>query len=243
MKPKLPTLYTQVGNQIPIGNSTINNIGCLTVDASMVATYFGHVIDPSTLAKSVVYAFNGPNNTGVRTLWDWSQLTKLFPDIIYKGQIQTPDILNDTQINQIKDRISTGFPVFLQIQTDAIPEHWLLAVDFNGDDFLCADPLKNPPIVHPITDYGLPPREVIYAYAWYEGKLPVLNDPLKECLRQHDILVQQLDETKQGLLKAQTDFKDLQISTTKALADKDSECLRKLQDYKTKTTNFINGLV
>jgi hypothetical protein len=233
MKINLPKLYTQVGNQTPIGNSTINNIGCLTVDASMVSTYFGHAIDPSTLTRSVKYSGN---------LWIWSELTRLFPDIIYKGQIQTPDILTDNQMNQIKEIINKGFPVFLQIKTDTIPEHWLLAVDYNGDDFLCADPLKNPPIIHPITDYGLPPREVIYAYAWYEGKLPVSADALSECLRQHGILVQQLEEAKHSLTKAQQDFKNFQTETTKRLADKDKECEQKIKDFKTKTINFVNGL-
>ena len=226
MKPKLPTLYTQIGNQTPIGNSTINNIGCLTVDAAMAATYFGHAIDPSTLAKSVTYQGN---------LWTWIGLSKLYPDIVYKGQIQTPEILTDLQMNQIKGLIDKGYPVFLQIQTDTIPEHWLLAVDYNGDDFLCADPLKNPAIIHPITDYGLPPKEVIYAYAWYEGKLPVTGDALSECLRQHGILVGQLEQVKR-------DYANLQKTTAKQLADKDEECKRKLQDYKTKTINFINGL-
>jgi len=176
----LPKLFTQVGNLTPIGNSTINNIGCLTVDASMAATYFGHAIDPSTLARSVKYVGN---------LWNWTELSRLYPDIVYKGQVQTPDILSNDQMNQIKGLIDKGYPVFLQIQTDSIPEHWLLAVGYNGDDFLCADPLKTPPIVHPITDYGLPPKEAIYAFAWYEGKLPVSTDALKECLIQHTVLV------------------------------------------------------
>lgn len=163
MRINLPKTYSQLGNNTPIGNSTIDAIGCLTVCAAMTATYFGHPIDPSTLAKSVTYQGN---------LWVWGALTGLYGDIVYKGQIQTPSRLTDYQINQIKGLIDSGIPVFIQISTQSIPEHWLLAVDYNGEDLLVSDPLRQGGQIHPITDYGIQPREVIYAYAWYSGKVP-----------------------------------------------------------------------
>lgn len=206
MKINLPKLYTQVGNFTPIGTSTINAIGCLTVDASMTATYFGHPIDPSTLAKTVKYQGN---------LWIWSELNRLYPDIVYKGQIATPNDLTDLQMNQIKDRINVGYPVFLEIRTSTIPTHWLLAVDYNGDDFLCADPLKSPPVVHPISDYGIAPRKVIYTYAWYEGKVPVVIPPtspeLTKCLL--DLKVKTELET---FLRGEIEKKDKQLSEATA---------------------------
>lgn len=230
MKITLLKLYTQVGNLTPIGNSTINAIGCLTVDAAMVATYFGHPIDPSTLAKSVVYAYNLPNNQGVRTLWDWPQLTKLYPDIIYQGQVATPNTLTDNQINQIKDCINKGFPVFLLIKTPTITEHWLLAVDYSGEDFLCADPLKNPAVVHPITDYGISPRTVIYAYAWYTGKLPVSVDPLQECLNQHQALVTE-NVSLQNQLLAKKDYIYKQSDLDTKVAQAKIDVINKIKNY------------
>lgn len=229
MKVNLPKLYTQVGNSTPIGNSTINAIGCLTVDAAMAATYFGHSIDPTTLARSVTYQGN---------LWIWSELTRLFPDIIYKGQVFTPSLLTDAQMNQIKGLIDKGYPVFLQIQTPSIPEHWMLAVDYNGDDFLCADPLKNPPVIHPITDYGISPRTVIYAYAWYEGKLPTSGDALAECLRQHTVLVTENDNLKRDN-KALTEYKNTHPYTQ---ADLDKAKKDGRASFKADLINHLNTM-
>ena len=229
MKANLPKLYTQVGNTTPIGNSNINAIGCLTVDAAMAATYFGHAIDPSTLAKSVTYQGN---------LWVWGELTRLFPDIVYKGQVQTPALLTDAQMNQIKGLIDKGYPVFLQIQTPIIPEHWMLAVDYNGDDFLCADPLKNPPVIHAITDYEISPRTVIYAYAWYEGKLPVQGDALAECLRQHTVLVTEIDNLKREN-KTLTEYKNTHPFTQ---ADLDKAKKDGRASFKTDLINHLNTM-
>ena len=53
---------------------------------------------------------------------------------------------------------------------------------------------------------------------------------------------QQLDDSKKALVILQTSFNNFQIKTTNELAEKDSECKRKLQDIKTKSINFINGL-
>ena len=247
MKITLPKIYSQIGNQTPIGNSTINDIGCLTVDASMAATYFGHPIDPTTLAKSVTYAFNLPNNQGFRTLWIWSELTKLFPDIIYKGQVQTPFELTTNQMNQIKGIIDKGYPVFLQIDvipsTSQLDEHWVLAIGYNGDDFIITNPLGG--YIHNITDYGIKPQLLIWAYAWYEGKLPVTVDPLTECLRQHEELIRKLEEKNKSILEQKDTIKVMQnkidgfqTEMTNKLAEKDRICLQKLQDYKTKVVNL-----
>lgn len=241
MKILLPKVYSQVGNQTPIGNSTIDKIGCLTVDVAMAATYFGHPIDPSTLATKVTYQGN---------LWIWQQLTNLFPDIIYQGQVQTPLELTTDQMNQIKAIIDQGYPVFLQIDvlpsTSPLDEHWVLAIGYNGDDFIIANPLGGN--VHNITDYGVQPQLLIWAWAWYKGKLPVSSDALTECLRQHGELVRKLDiqdklilEQKDTIKVMQSKIDGFQIEMTNKLAEKDKECLQKLQDYKTKVVNLTKA--
>ncbi len=172
MKINLPRLESQIGNMTPIGPFTVNDIGCLTADAAMVATYFGHPITTSELVSKVTYA---KNNAGQRTLWQWGELSRLFPDIQYARPVHSNDItypLTDSQMGEIKTAIDRGYPVFIKIITDSIPEHWMLGVDYEGDDILVADPLQKPARVHKITDYGIAPREVIYAYGWYTGPLP-----------------------------------------------------------------------
>src|SRR5262249_8466527 len=144
-----------------IGSSTLGAIGCLTTDAAMVACFFGHTETPSTLAQKVKYSGN---------LWMWSELSRLFPDIQYTRPVNAIDIqdpLTTVQMNEIKGAIDKGFPPFIKIITPSIPEHWLLGVDYDGDDFLVADPLRPNGQIHHISDYGIEPRKVIYAYGWY----------------------------------------------------------------------------
>lgn len=248
MKVNLPKLYTQVGNQTPIGNSTIDKIGCLTVDASVAATYFGHAIDPSTLAKSVTYAYNLPNNQGSRTLWIWSELSRLFPDIVYKGIVNTPQELTKAQMDSIRSIIDNGFPVFLQIDvvpsTNQLDEHWVLAVDYDGDDFKVFDPLTG--TIHRITDWGIKPQLLIWAYAWYSGKLPVTpappsTDDYKKKIQAYFNLEISADD----VIKFIEDRKKEINTLNGAIATKDTKIkllTEKIDSFKSKVTNYVNGL-
>ena len=231
MKIQLPKLYTQIGNLTPIGNSNINAIGCLTVLASMTSTYFGHPIDPSTLAKSVKYVGN---------LWNWLELTRLNSEIIYKGQIQTPNDLTDFQMNQIRDLINRGYPVFLQIKTPTLPEHWILAVDYVGDDFQCADPLTNPPKVHPITNFGIAPRKVIYAYAWYEGKVPQ-SVPLED-IEKLKAKIKDLEATEERLKKDNGRLGSEIDNLKSKLATVQNDANLRLNNYKSKILQFVQAI-
>ena len=187
MKINLPKIYSQLDTQW--ANKTfgagvkIKDYGCLLCCVAMVSCYFGHEETPDSLASKVKWEGN---------LWIWSELSKLYPDIKYQGLTNTFDLLTKAQMDFIKDRIDEGYPVFLQI--DAVPttskldEHWILAVDYNGDDFTIVNPWGGS--VHPITNYGEQPQRIIYAYAYYTGKpIQSQSDALTECLNQHTILV------------------------------------------------------
>lgn len=227
MKVDLKKIYSQLDpaySSTPIGNLTIKDIGCLTCDVAMIATYFGHEITPSNLARSVNYSGN---------LWVWSELNRLYSDITYQGQIQTPTELSTTQMNDIKKLIDQGYPVLLQI--DVIPstpynldEHWVLAVDYNGDDFKVVNPYGG--YIHNITDYGVKPQLLIWAYAWYKGKLPTSSnsDALNECLRQHTQLVTELENYKKTYKYTQ--------------ADLDSKVAQAKNDIKNKIINLANNI-
>lgn len=204
MKITLPNVYSQLDpkySSTPIGSSNIGAIGCLTVDAAMAACYFGHYETPSTLASKINYSGN---------YYIWGELSRVYPDIKYSHPVNMADYndpLTDVQMAEIQNAISQGFPVFLKIKTANISEHWILAVDYNGDDFFVADPLKG--TVHAISDWGIPPREVIYAYGWYTGTpMNVSNiDPLQACLTAHAQAV------------ASADAKDAEIKQLKELID------------------------
>lgn len=169
MKINLPKIYSQLDNRwkdIKIGNSntTIGQVGCLLTCASMVATYFGHEETPATLVKKVAFSGN---------LWIWGQLTNLYPDIVFQKIVNTPSPLTTAQMNEIKKAIDEKCPVFLQVDvvpsTTALDEHWVLAVDYNGDDFTIVNPYGG--YSHKITDYGVKPQLLIWAYAWYKGNV------------------------------------------------------------------------
>jgi hypothetical protein len=171
MKINLPKIYSQNDerwkNKTLGTKGTIGAYGCLLTDIAMLCVYFGHDETPDTLNEKL--KANGGYQDG--NLYVWGALTKIYPDITYQGQVLTPDPLTKTQMDFIRSRIDEGYPVVLQI--DAIPstaqldEHWVLAVDYDGDDFILADPWDG--AVKRITSWGVEPKKIIYAYAWYKG--------------------------------------------------------------------------
>jgi hypothetical protein len=248
MKINLPQLFRQTDPKYsgtPIGNSNMGAIGCLTVCGAMTACYFGHSINPSTLVDLIKYQGN---------LWIWSELSRIYPDIIYKGLTNTPYQVTDNQMNIIRGQINKGIPVFILIQTPYIYEHWLLAVDYSGDDLKCADPLTG--TVHPITDYGVNPKISICAYGWYDGPIPNQNGlltPLDECLSMHTKLVTEIDALKKDMISKDQVIKNLnqqindrnldivRINNEKqALAEKENGCQSRLLSVLEATKDLAN---
>ena len=223
MKVNLPKIYSQLDplwkNKTFGAGATIGDYGCLLTCVSMASSYFGHYETPVSLADKVDFSGN---------LWIWGQLTAVYSDITYQGMKNTPDQLTKEQMDEIRSIIDAGYPVFLQIDvvpsTSTLDEHWVLAVDYNGDDFIIVNPYGG--YTHKITDYGIKPQLLIWAYTHYRGKLPTSTQPaddaLTECLTQHTKLV-----TECELLKKQLTEKDTVISTQSSELLKSKETLTK----------------
>lgn len=176
---KIPNLYSQ--NDVQWKNDklgvsgTIGSIGCLMVDAAMLLCWFGIKVTPKTLNQKIT-----ENNGYSGNLFIWQIITAMFPEIkwgILVGGLHDP--LTKTQMDFIRAKIDEGFPVVLQIDTipatSKLDEHWVLAVDYDGDDFIVADPWDG--VLKRITSWGKPPQEIIYAYAYYKGKPTIQANP------------------------------------------------------------------
>ncbi len=183
MKVNLPQKFSQ--NDPRWKNATLGTLGtigaygCLENDATMVADYYGANETPLTLNDKM--KANGGYSGG--NLFVWGVFAKLF-GLKYSGQFQSSALLTKAHMDQIRSALDKGFPVFLQIDTvpstSSLDEHWILAVDYEGDDFLIQDPWDG--ATKRITSWGVAPQKLIYAWCWYEGKVPsaTSNDVVME---------------------------------------------------------------
>lgn len=250
MKIKLPKLFNQLDPQWKdkkFGTSaTIGQYGCLVSCVAMICQYYGKVETPATLVDKVKFSGN---------LWIWKELERVYPDITYQGLINTPDPLTKQQMDFIRGKIDEGYPVLLQIDsiptTSKLDEHWVLAIDYNGDDFIIANPWGG--IVQPITSYGEKPQKIIYAYSWYKGK-PVISkdnyykgidlnnlDSVKVCIDTwHDVAVNNLyikkenheriiNEKEATIQNLNQQINQLNANLSQALKEKD-ELQKQLKD-------------
>ena len=148
---------------------TIGAYGCLMTDATMTACYYGHNETPLTVNEKM------KNNGGYQNgnLFVWGVFASLF-NLKYSGQFSNKDPLTKANMDQIRSQIDKGYPVFLQIDTipssSQLDEHWILATDYDGDDFIVQDPWDG--ATKRITSWGVAPQKLIYAWCWYEGKVP-----------------------------------------------------------------------
>lgn len=148
---------------------TIGAFGCLMTDATMTADYYGANETPLTLNEKL------KNNGGYQNgnLFVWGVFASLF-NLKYSGQFKSTAPLTKAMMDQIRGALDKGFPVFLQIDTipstSGLDEHWILAIDYDGDDFIVQDPWDG--ATKRITSWGVTPQKLIYAWCWYEGKVP-----------------------------------------------------------------------
>lgn len=149
------------------------------VDGTMVVNYYGFRETPLTMNQKLTE--NGGYMSG--NLFVWGAIPKLFPGLKYKGKWSNKNPLTQAQMNQIREAINKGYPVFLQIDTipstSALDEHWVLAIGYDGDDFIIQDPWDG--AEKRITSWGVTPQKLIYSWCWYEGK-PAETDPAEGCL-------------------------------------------------------------
>ena len=244
MKISLPKIYSQNDNQWKnktLGTKgTIGAYGCLLTCIAMTCCYFGHDETPDSLNEKL--KANGGYLNG--NLYVWGALNKIFSDIKYQGQTSTPDPLTTSQMNFIRSKIDAGYPVILQIDTipatAKLDEHWVLVIDYDGDDFILADPWDG--AVKRITSWGVKPQQMIYAYAYYTGK-PVKPQPneLTECLSQHTILVNLCNKKDQEItdLKDQIkNYKDAEEKFKKQLSAQQDEVERQKMEIKSLTAEI-----
>lgn len=175
MKLILPKKYSQNNplwkNKALGTQGTIGQYGCLISCVAMVSAYFGHDENPESIN---IYLTN--NNGYVNgNLYIWNAVTKKYPDMVYQGIVRTPDTLTKTQMDAIRSIINQGFPLFLKIDvipsTSKLDEHWVLGVDYDGDDIIIQDPWDG--AEKRITSWGITPQKIIYGYGYYSGTLPI----------------------------------------------------------------------
>jgi hypothetical protein len=260
MKINLPKIYSQNDerwkNKTLGTKGTIGAYGCLLTDIAMLCVYFGKNETPDTLNEKL--KANGGFMNG--NIYVWGALTKIYPDITYQGQVLTPDTLTKTQMDFIRARIDEGYPVFLQIDTipstSQLDEHWILAVDYDGDDFIIVDPWDG--AVKRITSWGVQPQKLIYTYAWYKGTpakptgdyylgIDLNNkESVKVCVQtwkdvvdgnfikkeEYDKVVNELNELKKKQLNA-----EVLLTEKNTLALKLQECEKQRDIYKAEYDN------
>lgn len=171
MKIQLPKTYSQNDplwkNKILGTAGTIGQYGCLIACAAMMSTYFGHEETPDSLNEFL------KNHAGYSqgNLYVWTAITNRYADIVFQGLIKTPDALTKAQMDAIRMIIDQKYPVFLKIDvvptTSKLDEHWVLAVDYDGDDFIIQDPWDGSQ--KRITSWGVQPQKLIYGYGYYSG--------------------------------------------------------------------------
>ncbi|MDD2822788.1 MAG: C39 family peptidase [Candidatus Daviesbacteria bacterium] len=179
----LPVTYCQNDprwKNSPMGTKgTIGGVGCLLNCATMSVSYYGFKETPLTLNEKMTQ--NGGYQDG--NLLIWGAIPKLFAGLKYSGKWSNSQALTQDQMNQIRGAIDKGFPVFLQIDTipstSAFDEHWILAIGYDGDDFIVQDPWDG--AEKRITSWGVTAQKLIYSWCWYEGT-PAAIDAAEGCL-------------------------------------------------------------
>lgn len=185
----LPKIYSQKDGKWAkekLGFSTTSELedyGCLDTVLAMVASYYGHVVNPKEINDLLK-----KNQGFMGDLYAWGGLFRCFGDI-KERRFVTPSKLTDAQMQAIRDAIDKGFPVMLWLdynpKTVKNDMHWVLAIGYNPadeNDLTIADPIDG--TVKSLKKYlgWLIPsaRRTIETYVIYEGKVPTTPVPSDE---------------------------------------------------------------
>jgi hypothetical protein len=118
------------------GTGTIGDYGCVLTSVTMMCKYFGKETTPAVLNESMkaVQGFSGTT----KNLFNWSYVTKFYPDIIYKGNLNfetTP-----ANIDLIKNQIDKRFPTVIKVEADEVGtpkgDHFLIVVGYDDNSKL-----------------------------------------------------------------------------------------------------------
>jgi len=222
---QLPKKYSQNDpswkNKTLGTKGTIGAYGCLITDVAMMLCLYGHDETPATLNDKL--KANGGYANG--NLFVWGAINNMYKDVAYGGQVQTFDPLTKSQMDFIKGKIDKGYPVILLIDTipstSQLDEHWILAIDYEGDDFMVQDPWDG--ATKRITSWGIRPQDLIYAYAYYTGKIAIdpVTDPLQECLKIHDGDVTKMQSQEKEIADLKKQIEDLRATEERLITEKD----------------------
>lgn len=247
MKINLPKVFSQNDSRwknSPLGTrGTIGAYGCLMTDATMALNYFKGLDEtPLTVNQRMTQNGGFVNSKGQPTptapdanLFVWGVFASLY-GLKYSGQFSNTKPLTTEQMNQIKSQIDKGYPVLLQIDTipatSGLDEHWILAIDYDGDDFIVQDPWDG--VTKRITSWGVQPQKLIYAWCWYEGKVPSQsqnnnNEQITISVKERDWLVGRASVIKE-------------LATFLGFEDPDNTPLDKFKTYLAGKQSYITSL-
>jgi len=247
MKINLPKTFSQNDSRwknSPLGTrGTIGAFGCLMTDATMALNYFKGLDEtPLTVNQRMTQNGGFVNSKGQPTpnapdanLFVWGVFASLY-GLKYSGQFSNTKPLTTEQMNQIKSQIDKGYPVLLQIDTipatSGLDEHWILAIDYDGDDFIVQDPWDG--VTKRITSWGVQPQKLIYAWCWYEGKVPSQsqndnNEQITISVKERDWLVGRASVIKE-------------LATFLGFEDPDNTPLDKFKTYLAGKQSYITSL-
>jgi len=140
---KLPVVYSQHDirwNDLKLGgsNSSIGGYGCTIAVYSMLAEYYGHHINPAGFNKLMIE--KGLYVGTYKNLYSMNAITKLFPDIKYRGFTDTPNAVTDEQFALIHRELDNKRPVVIKVKTSR-SYHYVLATDYTGQGLEIVDPI------------------------------------------------------------------------------------------------------
>ncbi len=161
---------------------TIHNYGCLISCLAMIGKYYGFDDTPATVNKDL------KDNSGFvgGGLYVWGKYPTMRKGLVEKV-VNTPDPLTDAQYAVIKEALSKGYPVMLQIDYEpkTVPTdmHYVLCIGYDEADennLTIADPLGGQikSLKNYLGWYRPSMRKTIEQFCIYEGKVPAQTGAL-----------------------------------------------------------------
>jgi len=156
------------------------NYACLLCSIASMCKYFSKDTDPISLNSKLKDVKGFAPGGG---LYNWGSINKVFPNIT-ESKTDTPDLLTDGQVGEIKSSLDSGLVVGIELdynpRTVENDMHFVLIVDYNPsdeNDFTIADPLGGK--THSLKDYlgWFKPsaRKTIARYIIWTGPKPKID--------------------------------------------------------------------
>ena len=162
-------------------NSTIGGYGCLMTDATMVARYYGHDVNPAQMNQLLIDNGGYVNKDGGSTnanLFVFGALTDIFPDVVIDWNNFINCIDTPAPLGTIDAMLLAGYPVIVQVDFNPsdvdIDQHWVTIVGKQNGSYIINDPIDGNRVTFE-SRYGDPAR-YIFRLAGYKGTPAVIPD-------------------------------------------------------------------